>query len=90
MSFRITVAGPAESVLDRLDRTLKRRISARIDQLGENPLGPPFSTPLEGAGNLRKSRVGDWRIIFRVNRPAGEVYILAIRPRGQAYRNLPE
>jgi len=41
---------------------------------------------METVKDQRYSRVGDWRIIFRVNEADGILDIVAIRPRGKAYR----
>lgn len=30
--------------------------------------------------------VGDWRILYTVDEEAQAVYVVAVRPRGQAYR----
>jgi mRNA-degrading endonuclease RelE of RelBE toxin-antitoxin system len=34
----------------------------------------------------RTSRVGDWRIIYRVDEARQEIMVIAFRPRGKAYR----
>jgi mRNA-degrading endonuclease RelE of RelBE toxin-antitoxin system len=41
---------------------------------------------MKTAKDQRYSRVGDWRIIFRVNEAKGTLDIVGIRPRGRAYR----
>jgi mRNA-degrading endonuclease RelE of RelBE toxin-antitoxin system len=38
--------------------------------------------------SLRKSRIGNWRIFFEVNNPAGTIAIIAIKPRSRAYRKI--
>jgi mRNA interferase RelE/StbE len=88
VKYRLIVAKRAASVLRRLDRDLQRRIIERLDQLCENPLSPPLSDWLEGGPDLRKSRVGGWRILFRTDNAREELAVVAIRPRGQAYRGL--
>lgn len=66
MKYQIGVSHEAEKILDRLDRRAERRLRARIAQLGENPLDPRLSA----RAGIRKSRVGDWRILFTVDRNA--------------------
>ena len=88
MSFELIVANPAKKRLQRLDRALQRRLVARFDQLCADPLSSPLSDWVEGAPGLRRTRVGGWRILFTVNTERKVVEVLAIRPRGEAYRQL--
>jgi mRNA-degrading endonuclease RelE of RelBE toxin-antitoxin system len=41
---------------------------------------------METDPGARYSRVGNWRIIYRVNEEEGILDITAIRPRGSAYK----
>lgn len=88
MALRVELSREAEKALDRLDRVLERRIRRRLRELAEAPFDPRLSKLLTGVGDLRSSRVGDWRILFTVNETDQAVQVLAIRPRGQAYRDL--
>jgi mRNA-degrading endonuclease RelE of RelBE toxin-antitoxin system len=60
---------------NRLDGQTQRRFQARFVQLGDNPFDP------------RLSRVGDWRILFTVDRDALIVNIVTIDTRGQIYKH---
>ena len=86
MSYRIALYREAEKTLDGLDRTTARRIEAKIDKLALDPFSPRLSRQMETVKDQRYSRVGDWRIIFRVNEADGILDIVAIKPRGKAYR----
>jgi len=86
MSYRIALYREAEKMLDGLDRTTARRIEAKIEELAREPFSPRLSRQMETVKDQRYSRVGDWRIIFRVNDAEGTLDILGIRPRGRAYR----
>ena len=88
MKFQLLIANPAKNQLRRLDRTLQRRIVARLDQLCSDPLSSPLSDWVEGTGELRRTRVGAWRILFFVDTEKRVIEVRAIRPRGQAYRGL--
>jgi mRNA interferase RelE/StbE len=88
VKYRLIVAKRAAGVLRRLDRDLQRRIVERLNQLCEDPLSAPLSDWVEGAPDLRKSRVGGWRILFRLDKAREGLMVVAIRPRGQAYRGL--
>lgn len=67
MKYEIRLSHRGERDLDRLDQPLQKRMMRRFDQLAEAPYDPRISAPLSGAGDLRKSRVGDWRIICSVS-----------------------
>jgi len=86
MRYRIDLYREAEKTLDGLDRTTARRIEAKIEELTRDPFSPRLSRQMETAKDRRYSRVGDWRIIYRVNEAAGTLDIVAIKPRGKAYR----
>lgn len=88
MSYRSAFSRQAEKRLDRMDRPTYERIETRLEELETNPYNTRTSKPLHGLEGMRVSRVGDWRIIFTVNDTAKIIYIVAIRPRGEAYRRL--
>jgi mRNA-degrading endonuclease RelE of RelBE toxin-antitoxin system len=86
MSYRITLYRGAEKALDGLDRTTAQRIEAKIEELTRDPFSPRLSRQMETVKDRRYSRVGDWRIIFRVIEADGILDIVAIKPQGKAYR----
>jgi len=73
---------------DRLDQATYQRIERRLDELEANPHDPRISKPLKGLEGMRSSRVGDWRIVYTIHEKGNMIYVVAIRPRGEAYRNL--
>jgi mRNA interferase RelE/StbE len=86
VSFRVEFSHQAAKELKRLDRTTIKRIEARIDELAEDPFNPRISQQKETDPESRKSRVGDWRIIYQVEEKRQIINIAAIRPRSSAYR----
>ena len=88
MSFRIEIKPSAEKQYRRLDRKLRRRIKAALEELEreESPLSHPQVRPLTGKlkGDYRL-RVGDWRVLFTPDHDARLIYVYAILPRGEAY-----
>ena len=85
MSYLPKLSREAEK---KLDRATYDRIERRIIQLTKNPFDPRLSTQLEVAEGMRSSRVGDWRILYTVHPQARIIYVIAIRPRDEAYRDL--
>ena len=86
MIYGISLAKEAVKTLERLDRITEGRISDNLERLRIDPDGQ--GKQLKGFAGLRALRVGDWRVIYTIKEEPSAVYILAIRPRGQAYRNL--
>jgi mRNA interferase RelE/StbE len=60
----------------------------RLEQLAEDPYDARLSAPLTNKSDLRKSRVGGWRIIFRVDGPNRELSVVTIERRGQVYQRI--
>ena len=83
--FRIEIARPARRYLERLDAPTQRRIVTAIDELSQNPLEGDVRR-LHGEPNLYRRRVGDLRILFRLEISERVIRIEAIRPRGEAYK----
>ena len=83
--FRIEISRVARRYLERLDNPTRRRIGTAIDELGNNPFEGDVRR-LEGEPNLHRKRVGDFRILFRIDRSQRLIRIEAIRPRGEAYK----
>jgi mRNA-degrading endonuclease RelE of RelBE toxin-antitoxin system len=89
VKYEIRLSHRAERDLDRLDKPTQNRIVRRLEQLAEDPYDPRISAPLSGAGNLRKSRVGAWRIIYQeVVEETKIVYVVMIERRGQVYKRI--
>jgi mRNA interferase RelE/StbE len=86
VSYAVQFSHEAEKTFARLDRRMQLRVIEKIELLAENPFQPHTSKPLKGDSQLRSSRLGGWRILFRVRETAME--IVAIRPRGSAYRDI--
>ena len=66
MKYLVRLSNRAAKDLDRLNRETQERLLRRFEQLSETPFESRLSGPLKGT-NLRKSRIGGWRIIFAVN-----------------------
>lgn len=61
-------------------------IIAKIDGLASDPLSPHNNvTALRGVEGFRL-RVGDWRVLYRLDTDTNLLRIAAIVPRGEAYR----
>jgi len=76
----------AEQDLAKFDRQIRRRIIDKLDWLAEN-----FDTffPLVLTGEFRefyKLRVGDWRVIYKINWQSQTIIICYIDRRDKIYK----
>lgn len=88
MIYTLRLSDEAAKTLTRLDRPTLRRVTKRFDDLCSDPFDARLSAALIGQDGIRKSRIGGWRILFRVNLDHIEVRILTIARRGQVYKSL--
>jgi len=88
VNFRVALSHEAKKSLLRMDTTTRARIQARLRQLSENPFDPRISSALSGRVGVRKSRVGDWRVLFTVDREARLIHVATVAARGQVYKRL--
>ena len=86
MTYSVRIKESAVKDLADIPRVDRQRISRVIDSLKESPLS---GAPLQGAlRGLRRVRVGDYRIIYEVERSELLVYVVRISHRREAYRGL--
>ena len=87
MSYRVVVGRSAEkSLRKRIPPERAAQIRRAIDELAEDPR-PRGGAKMRGTGNLEdwRIRVGDYRVVYRVDDEAREVLILAVGHRGSVY-----
>ena len=84
MSFRVEFPRRAARDYANLDGSVQRRIRQALRRLAANPnAGKPLQRPLR---NRRSYRVGDYRIIYRVERDKLLVLVLTIGHRREVYK----
>ena len=71
--------------LANLDRAMQRRIARRINQLAEEPRGAG-TVKLRGADDVWRVRVGDYRILYRIEDDALLVLVITVGHRRAVYR----
>jgi len=82
--MRLQLTSKAQKELDKLDDKTALRISHRIYQLENNPFGP--NSQKLGGGKGYRVRIGDYRVVYTVNKTAKELTIVRIRHRREVYR----
>jgi mRNA interferase RelE/StbE len=83
--YSVVFARSARRELERLEAGMARRIITRIEALASNPR-PLGCVKLQGADNLWRIRVGDYRVIYSIDDRARIVDISTVRHRSDAYR----
>jgi len=87
MSYGLELSHQAKNTLRLLDKTTIKRLDQRFQELSLDPHDPRRTDPLEmGEEGERKTRVGNWRIIYTIREHDKTIYIFSIEPRGKAYR----
>ena len=85
MAYKVEFAVSAVREFRALERPMQRRIAVRIDQLAENPL-PPDVKKLSGKPYHYRIRVGEYRVIYRMESNRVTVVVVKIGHRRDVYR----
>lgn len=83
--YSVVFARSARKELQNLDPQVARRILKQIEALVVNPR-PSGVVKLEGATDLWRVRVGEWRVVYRISDRDRSVDVIAVRHRRDAYR----
>lgn len=83
--YTLQITKAAKKYFDHCDATMRHRLQEKFDTLKADPFELQHSKPLKGRNEQRSARVGNLRILFRIE---GTVIIIAhIAPRGQIYKH---
>ena len=83
--YEVVLSPKAEKQLDELPRPMQRRITEAIEGLESNPR-PHGVKKLEGAEDLWRIRVGDYRIVYTIKDNRLVVLVVKIGHRREIYR----
>ena len=83
--YSVVFARSARKELQNLDPQVARRVVKHIESLTVNPR-PSGVAKLEGAVDLWRIRVGEWRVVYRISDRDRLVDVIVIRHRRDAYR----
>jgi mRNA interferase RelE/StbE len=85
LNYRIEFASSAVREFKALERPVQRRIATRVDALAADPF-PPDVKKLQGAPDHYRIRVGDYRVIYRVEKKIVTIVVVKIGHRREVYR----
>ena len=87
MAYSVQFTAAAAKSLNKLDLSIAVRIKPKILELSQNPR-PSGSKKLAGTDDLHRIRVGDYRIVYRVDDRKQLVEITIVAHRRDVYRGL--
>jgi mRNA interferase RelE/StbE len=82
--YKVIISRPASKALEQLPASVVARVFPRIEELARDPY-PRGSKKLQGLLPLWRIRVGDYRVIYSVDRFQKVVKVTAVRHRSKAY-----
>ena len=85
VTYRVALEPRARKHLAHMDPVIRRRLAKALDALTTDP-EPPGCTPLKGAPGVLRQRVGDYRIVYSVEREQLAVVVIDIDHRRDIYR----
>jgi len=84
-SYKVALKPSVEKDLRLLPQSVVSRVFKQIEALGNEPF-PRQSRKLAGAEQLYRVRVGDYRVVYGIDKAAKEVIIHYVRHRRDVYR----
>jgi mRNA interferase RelE/StbE len=86
-SYKVVPKPSVEKDLRSLPKSTIVRVIKQIDELANEPF-PRQAVKLQGGEELYRIRVGDYRVIYGVDRAAKLIIIHHVRHRREVYRKL--
>jgi mRNA interferase RelE/StbE len=84
--YKIIFSTQAAKSLLRMPRNTANLIREKLEQVAVDPFASiPNARKLQGRPGYRL-RVGDWRVIYEINKDQVVIIVLKIAPRGEVYR----
>jgi mRNA interferase RelE/StbE len=85
MRYALEFTVSAAQEFRALDRQMQRRVSAKVAELATDPF-PPGVQKFHGEEHHWRIRVGDYRVIYRVEKRRVVIVIVRIGHRREVYR----
>jgi mRNA interferase RelE/StbE len=85
--FRIEYSRDALKSLLRMPANTAKLIRTKVERLAADPFGPNNNVKrLKGIDAFRL-RVGDWRVVYEIDRRTIVIFVIRIGPRGSVYED---
>ena len=86
MAYTIEIARPAQRQLKKLDASIRRNVSRRIDQLAKDPRPPGVVKLTDVSPPIYRVREGQNRVLYTINDDKLVVLVVRVAHRSDAYR----
>ena len=86
MAYTIEIARPAQRQLKKLDASIRRNVSRRIDQLAKDPRPPGVVKLTDVSPPIYRVREGQYRVLYTINDDKLVVLVVRVAHRSDAYR----
>ena len=86
-NYQVIISAPAKRNLKKLSYSLQKRIEAKIAALSTNPR-PAGVKALKSSDNLLRLRVGEYRVVYKVEDKRLIVIVIQVGHRREVYRKL--
>jgi len=88
VSYQVILSHKAKKAVEKLDKPTARRIRDRLRELAADPYDHRLSKEMETEPEKRYSRIGDWRIVYRVNEAEKIINAGTIQHRSKFYKEI--
>jgi mRNA interferase RelE/StbE len=78
MEYNFLYTNKAQKDLARLDRSVYKKIKTKLDFFEQTNLPLEFAKKLQGETDIWRFRIGDYRVVFRVDPKTNNLVILII------------
>lgn len=84
--YKIVFTNQAAKSLQKMPRNTANLVREKLGQIANDPYASiPNATKLQGRSGYHL-RLGDWRVIYEINKTEVVIMVLKIAPRGEVYR----
>ncbi|HEY9897504.1 MAG TPA: type II toxin-antitoxin system RelE/ParE family toxin [Candidatus Sericytochromatia bacterium] len=85
--YELVLTRKAQKFYEQADESLAERLNRCFEQLQANPYNHPNIKRLRGSlSGCGRYRVGDWRVVYRVDEAQHSVTVLLIAHRREVYQ----
>ena len=82
MKYKLLFSSKSNKQIKKFSKDLKKRISKACDEIEENPFHKG-TIKIEGYDNIRRKRVGRYRILYTIDEQLKEILIIKIEKRDE-------
>ena len=83
--WAVTYGADALKTLARMDAAVAKRLRAKILELARDPLAPSNNVKRLKGVDAYRYRMGDWRVVYTLDRKSKILAVIAAGPRGSVY-----